>query len=86
MKFDAHKGDVGRVFDATGYEIPKPIRGDTETGWVEEYQVSPAGGIIEMADGTILRNAKFYPAPLRIESLENGLLVLHDLQPDCVRG
>jgi hypothetical protein len=34
MRFDADNGDKGWVRDANGGLLPKPVRGDTETGEV----------------------------------------------------
>jgi len=72
MKFDAYKGDRGRVFDADGQEIPFPVHGDTETGIVVCQVRDTAGQIVVDWNGTTpkaMTTVRQFSSPLRIENL-----------------
>ena len=72
MKFDARAGDSGVVLDATGAVIAAPVRGDTQTGWVE---------VIEWRDGMPAYVERRYAPPLRIEPLPRNYRFADDPRP-----
>lgn len=96
MKFDAHKGDRGEVYDANGKPLLCPIRGDTLTGLVECYVVGPKGFPQYDEDGNAKTHTVRYAAPLQIKNAKLGrpfcdLLLLESMrklsqqQPACIQ-
>jgi hypothetical protein len=72
MKFDAEKGDSGLVRDARGDVVESPVRGDTETGEVECFVRTLEGGHVEQPEGTLLRQRRWYRAPLSVGPLPSS--------------
>ncbi len=52
MKFDCTLGDRGIVIDRnTGNRIENVVRGDSEAGWFEQYEVDSYGSLIIDSSG-----------------------------------